>query len=200
MMRSILVFCTLFFLSNSAHGAITVAGSVLPFDGPGLYTFDFVATAVNQAETIQGFTMPLSNRGGATPVAESPDISLSDIAFDPNPLLELRLSSSDFISGGFGFSIAAEDSDGSPLVLAEGESAVLFSIPMQVLSPGVVLAENVDLATLRTITTPTGPAEIVGFTPAGSVAIPEPGGVSLLAFSAVIAIGYGIRRRRDAML
>lgn len=182
-----------------ARGAIHIQGSTNVFTGPGIYTFDFVATAVGENYTIQGFTIPLLNPNGAMPLPEDPDTSLSDIAFTPNPFLELRLASSDFTGSGFGFSISAEDANGSPLVIDNGQSVVLFSIPVMIstgpsqMEPLDVLTENGPLATLQTITLVNGSVQPASFGAATFQAIPEPSAATALACGGLVT---GLLRRR----
>lgn len=190
-MRLLLTSLAALLLCGTTQAAVTLQGSTETFSGPGVYTFDFTITAVGENYTIVGFTIPLANLNGALPLLETPDISLSDLQFTPNPLLELRLASSDFTGSGFGFSISSEDANSSPLVLLDGQSAVLFSIPMNVTTTGPVLGENLPLATLQTITTTTGSAPVIGFAPA--VAIPEP---STLGLASIAVAGSLLRRRR----
>jgi hypothetical protein len=131
------------------------------------------------------------------PVADTSG-GFSDILFTPNPFLEAKAASSNFIDVGFGFSISAFDNDDTPLILNDGESVVLFSIPMHVSAAGIVLEENLQLFNLMSITrTGLDPesAPVLRIGPAIAQAIPEPSSAGLLAMMGGVA---GVLRRRRA--
>ena len=192
-MRIVVALCMLFATTAISKAAVIIEGQDQVFTGPGVYTFDFTVTAVGQTETIAGFTMPLNTANGASFLPEVPDTSLSDIEFTPNPLIETKGGSSDF--GAVGFSITAVDGNGSPLVLNDGQTAVLFSIPMNVIAVGDVLVENPLLASLFDLTG----ASDVQFAPSFSASVqpvPEPASMAALASLCLIGGGVAVRRRK----
>ncbi|WP_149498594.1 hypothetical protein [Roseiconus lacunae] len=188
-----MAFATSMFLGSVANAAIVMEFDDVSFSGPGLYTFDMTVTAVGQTESISGFTMPLQVANGTTFVPETPDTSLSDIQFTPNALLETKGASSDFTANGFGFSITSVDANGSPLVLNDGESAVLFSIPMNVLTSGDALVESPALSALFSLTGASSVQFGPGFSGNVVTAIPESGSTIALG---CLGIGLMYRRKR----
>ncbi|MCD0459879.1 PEP-CTERM sorting domain-containing protein [Roseiconus lacunae] len=194
-MKIALMTCLLVGMASLSHAAVVLQGTDVTFNGAGVYNFEFTATAVGQTETISGFTMPLQLANGATFQSEIPDSSLSDIEFTPNSLLETKGASSDFTLSGFGFSITSVDANGSPLVLNDGESAVLFTIPMNVFVPGEVLVENTALAQLFALTG----ASSVQLSPefsAAAQAVPEPASIAGAGSLCLLGGGMIYRRRR----
>jgi len=185
---------------QESHGAVVVSGSKnVLFTDPGVYDFDFTISSTEVAPiTITGFTLALQDANGATPIVNTDFTDFLQFEYTANPFLENKAASSDFIGAGFGFSITSVDNNGSPLVLNPGESTLLFSIPMNVLTTGDVLLENPALAGLTTLASPGFPSGVpFEFSGAATTAVPEPSTFALLGVAGCAAL---MRRKRKTIL
>jgi len=117
---------------NDFDPVVTLTGSTVQYNGPGVYQFEFTITADTAPIDVTGFTVNASRAVGVSTIVDPspPAGSVSSISFTPNVALETKAASSDF--GTLGFSITSVDIDSSPLSLSIGQSEILFSIDLMI--------------------------------------------------------------------
>ncbi|WP_197455925.1 S8 family serine peptidase [Stieleria neptunia] len=122
-------------LSDAPTVILDLVGGRQTYSGPGTYTFDFTITAIGGDQTIAGFNLPLRFDVPGVTFGGTIDDFVRNPAFSYEYVAPLSQANH--------FGVAASGSSG--LALAQGQTAVLFSIVVDV-SASVDVASELEIA------------------------------------------------------
>ncbi|MCS7470454.1 S8 family serine peptidase [Stieleria sp. ICT_E10.1] len=122
-------------LSDAPTVILDLVGGRQTYSGPGTYTFDFTITAIGGDQTIAGFNLPLRFDVPGVTFGGTIDDFVRNPAFSYEYVAPLSQANH--------FGVAASSSSG--LALAQGQTAVLFSIVVDV-SASVDVASELEIA------------------------------------------------------
>lgn len=165
-------------IARPAEAGIVISGSTEQVVGPGRVTFNVIATARDQSETVSGFMVPVMLLNGAQFMIGADD-------FTENAVFDIA-NESDLSGGTFGFNAIAS---GSVLSIGIDESVSLFELTLNLpsLPDGTTVVGNIlDGAAFDLSDENQQPiANLSIGAPLTVIAVPEPSSLACLGLAGI---------------